>query len=342
LGIGELRAALDAIKSDRLPTVDRSYQDNIESILRLLWCHSREDRYWFADIWQQVWAEAERPALEKERDPNNAPKDSDSRSDQSQLPSSELVQHEQLQSTPHMPPSQRVEALPVQAPPILDEDEGQTQSDFPVNRRSLSYGWRSLRRLRADGVVDVEATIQQSAQQGFYLGPVLQRREVNHARLLLLVDQQGSMVPFHRFSRDLVETARDDSTLEEVQVYYFHNVPRQYVYQDEHLTQPIELAPILRWCDRETSVMIVSDAGAARGNRRLERIRETTKFLAMLRSHTSLVGWLNPVPKHRWPYTAAEILAYLVRMEAMDQDGFSTMIQEVRGVPLAFWSRGKA
>jgi uncharacterized protein len=345
LGIDELQAALDAIASIPIATIPISREINqIEGILRLLWCHSRRDRDSFTAIWQQVWQQvwAEQPLRDFRQPATPDIPEGNLKDAQPAAEATESIPPELDAQTVNTTILNRFEALPVQAPPNLAGDEAEIRSDFPVTRRSLSYGWRLLRRLRADGVrdvVDVEATIQQVAKQGFYLAPVLQRQEVNHARLLLLVDQQGSMVPFHRFSRDLVETAQEDGTIADVQVCYFHNVPRDYVYIDEHLTQPIELAQVLRWCDGETSVMIISDAGAARGNRRLARIRETTQFLTQLLSHTRLVGWLNPLPRSRWARTAAEILAYLVRMETMNQDGFSTMIQEVRGVPLAFWSR---
>jgi hypothetical protein len=153
---------------------------------------------------------------------------------------------------------------------------------------------------------------------------------------LLLVDQNGSMTPFHRFSRDLVETARDESTLqpEQVNVFYFHNVPAASVYKDLYLTEPIALEKVLASCDNETSVLIVSDAGAARGYRKLDRIRATTSFLFKLRRHTTLIAWLNPMPEERWIGSSAEIIANLVPMYEMDNDGLSNAIDIVRGQPL--------
>ncbi len=329
LGIDELQAALDAIANHRLC----SDADSIEGILQLLWCQNWDDREIVAARWQEELETAKQARASKREEPEKFEPDSSFASDEPIDRTAETTRSEQQQPEPNAPIVNRLAPLPLQVPPQLDTDEEDIRNEFPVTRRSLSYGWRSLRRLRADGaldVVDVEGTIQQVARQGFYLAPVLKRREVNHARLLLFVDRQGSMVPFHRFTRELVETAREDASLETVQVYYFYNVPQQYVYTDEHLTQPIELARVLADCDRQTSAIVVSDAGAARGNRRLERIRETTKFLVELRSYTELIGWLNPVPKVRWQATTAEILAYLVRMETMSQDGFSTTIDVMR------------
>jgi len=142
------------------------------------------------------------------------------------------------------------------------------------------------------------------------------------------------MMPFHRFTRDLVETASAESFLlpENVQVFYFHNIPVEGVYRDVYLTDPIPLLEALVGCDSDTSVLIVSDAGAARGYRRQERIQETTRFLRRLRQRTTLIAWLNPMSQRRWMGSSAEILAYLVPMYAMDRLGFGDAIAALRGL----------
>lgn len=331
LGIGELEAALDAVMNNWANS-DR----DLQRILRLLWCHSEEDRADFYFKWDELIKELDtQPQLREQR---SDPKTKDPATDNDTSPSQGSMT-DQTPVTSLPPVTQSLGVLPTQAPPVSAEAEEEIWNKLPVNRRSMAYGWRTLRRLRADGrldVVDVPATIEQAARQGFYVAPVFKRRATNHARLLLLIDRDGSMVPFHRFSRDLVQTAQEDCDLDEIhlqeiQVAYFYNVPQEYVYADEHLTKPIELQPLLKWCDRETSVLIVSDGGAARGNRRIERIRATTKFLANLRTYTNLVSWLNPVPQERWESTSAELLAYIVPMEVMNEDGFKIAIDLVRG-----------
>jgi uncharacterized protein with von Willebrand factor type A (vWA) domain len=144
------------------------------------------------------------------------------------------------------------------------------------------------------------------------------------------------MNPFHRFTRDLVETARYESSLqpEKVNVFYFHNVPAASVYKDIYLTEPIALQTVLANCDSQTSLLIVSDAGAARGYRELKRIRETTSFLFTLKRYTSLIAWLNPMPEERWIGSSAEIIAHLVPMYQMDNSSLSNAIDIVRGQPL--------
>jgi uncharacterized protein len=213
------------------------------------------------------------------------------------------------------------------------------KSYFPLSRRQMIYGWRFLRRIVADGckdVLDVAATIQATTDRGYYLAPVYRRRPRNAAKLLLIIDQNGSMMPFHRFTRDLVETAQGESPLdpENVLVFYFSNIPGTYLYSDIYLTNPVLTSKILEQCDRDTSMLIVSDAGAARGYHRQERIQGTTRFLLRLRQRTDLVAWLNPLSRKRWTGSSAAILAYLLPMFQMDQQGFNNAIDVIRGAVL--------
>jgi len=201
----------------------------------------------------------------------------------------------------------------------------------------MVYAWRYLRRPVADGpqeILDVEATVEQAARQGYYLSPVYRRSERNHAHLVMLLDHGGSMVPFHRFTRDLVETAQYESTIEQVDVCYFQNVPAESVYLDPHRTLPVKLERVLAQCTESTSLLIVSDAGAARGHRKLKRVRATAEFLSRLRGFTPLIAWLNPMPALRWHGSSAEVLSHFVPMFQMDPDGFSNAIDVLRGQPL--------
>jgi hypothetical protein len=311
--------------------------DELKLVLQLLWCHSLAQQAQFELIWDEEVAQ--RPAVSQSK----------SRPDRPIRPPTE---------PPPQPPPRRHDPLPAPAetqqqasqaeleslvlqPPLTQpdiDDLPELQTYWPISRRSMAYAWRYLRRPRPDGppdVLDLPLTVEQVARTGFFLSPVYHRREVNHAHLLLLIDQGGSMTPFHRFSRDLADTAQEEHNLARVDTYYFHNVPKTHLYQDPHLTQPVELQAMGALCDTDTSVLIFSDAGATRGFQRMERVRATTEFLVQLQQRTALIAWLNPMPRDRWEGTSAEMISYLVSMEQMDRDGFSNLIEIIRGQPLS-------
>ena len=331
LGVGELLAALKVVDGD----FEIRSQEELHAIARLLWCTSPEEQILFDTIWKasfgdDVEAEAKPPA--RPRPPSQPHPES---ADEWERPQDSYQRPQE--SAPG--DSSEWTSLPVSAPftPSVAERRYDLHTYWPISSRSMAYAWRYLRRPAADGpqdVLDVDATVERAAQQGFFLAPVYRRRERNHAHLLLLIDQGGSMVPMHRFSRDLIETAQpEQSMLQYVDVLYFHNVPGEYLYADPHLTKSVRRAQILAQCSPDTSVLIVSDGGAARGHRSLERIRATTEALFQIKQRTTLLAWLNPIPRDRWSGSTAQILAHLAPMYQMDVDGFTNAIDVVRGQP---------
>jgi uncharacterized protein with von Willebrand factor type A (vWA) domain len=235
-------------------------------------------------------------------------------------------------------PSSQLEPLPVRAPrnefTPIESDNIAFQTSFPLTRRYMAYAWRSLRQPVADGkqdVLDVATTVSKVANQGFFLSPVYKRRIVNRAHLVLLIDRKGSMMPFHRFAKDLVDSAQTESKIQTVDVYYFHNIPATSIYRDPFLTEPIALNEAIAAWDSDTKILIVSDAGAARGLRLMERIQSTIEFLLTIKQATNLIAWLNPMPQERWVGSSAKIIANVLPMLPMDRDGLCRAIEVLQG-----------
>ena len=212
----------------------------------------------------------------------------------------------------------------------------QTNEYFPVTGRQMKQSWRSLRRLIREGPLiqlDVEATVNQISRKGMLVHPVLQPRRVNRNELLLLVDQDGSMAPFHSLSERLANTAIQGGRLGKAGIYYFHNCPREYIYQDPYHQVAKPISEVLSQLHPEyTGVLIFSDAGAARGTFNRQRLDLTAEFLAQLRQQLRYVAWLNPIPRERWQGTAGEI-AKLVPMFELNHQGLNQAIDVLRGKP---------
>jgi uncharacterized protein len=235
-------------------------------------------------------------------------------------------------------------SVPFRAPAPLDIEgnERDLLADRPISRRQMIYAWRYLHRPLPDGpadVLDVDATINRFARQGLLFAPVYRRRPRNLAHLVLFVDQNGSMAPFHRFSRDLIETACHESAIHRVDVFYFHDQPATpspgrslTLFDDPFLTVATDWRGLASSVSPETAALIVSDAGAARGRNDSARSHLTARFLNRLRRLTPLVAWLNPMPADRWPGTTAELIAHLIPMFPMTPDGLGQAIERIRGL----------
>lgn len=208
---------------------------------------------------------------------------------------------------------------------------------FPVTRRQMKQSWRYLRQFVREGPpteLDIEATVKEASQQGVLLKPALIPRRVNRTELLLLIDRDGSMTPFHTLARRLTETAVQGGRLAKAEVYYFHNCPDQYLYDDPNHQDARAMNGILTNLRADyTGVMIFSDAGAARGGFNPQRLELTAAFLAQLKQKVRYVVWLNPIPRSYWLHSTASEIAKLVPMFEFNRRNLHEAINVLRGKP---------
>ncbi|NEO23609.1 MULTISPECIES: hypothetical protein [unclassified Moorena] len=224
----------------------------------------------------------------------------------------------------------------VQVAQVLLKDRFSSNTEFlPITRRQMKQSWRYLRHSVREGPpveLDLEATVEQAARQGSLLNPVLVPRYVNRTELLLLIDREGSMITFHSLSQRLAETAAREGRLGNAGIYYFHNCPIQYIYQDPDLLKGELISSVFaRLHHTRATVLIVSDAGAARGGFNPERLRLTKNFLDQARLRVRQIAWLNPMPQGRWLETTAQEIARLVPMFEVSRQGLDQAIDVLRG-----------
>jgi hypothetical protein len=89
---------------------------------------------------------------------------------------------------------------------------------------------------------------------------------------------------------------------------YFTNVPRQSFFTSPALTTAV---PARKVFDQHgnSGLLVVSDAGAARGFLNPARVRHTQQFLKDANRRTRSIVWVNPMPESRWAETTAEAVA---------------------------------
>ncbi len=232
----------------------------------------------------------------------------------------------------------------------------------------MAQAWRRLRRTVRSGPkteLDTEASIALRCAQGVATPMVLRARPRNAVRLLLLMDRRGSMTPFHHFTDNAVHQAISQSgRFEYNSVYYFHDVPAGkrnadnnallqalsgqlyppletfagkvqalsggYVYAKPSLRETVALPDILKPHTGGATV-IISDAGAARGNYDTARLVDTLAFLKTLSACTPHVVWLNPLPPEAWRNNSAAQIARCVPMFTVDQEGLHQAVNVLRG-----------
>jgi uncharacterized protein len=238
---------------------------------------------------------------------------------------------------------------------------------FPLSYREIAQTWRRLRRRISIGTateLDIQATIDLRVRRGIATNLVLRPRQRNVARLLLLVDRQGSMAPFHGFCDEVCKAITEASRLGETDIYYFHNLPAEgaddevleslsgqffpildpilrkikplsdgCIYTDRDLLEPILLKDVLEKYARDSSVVIISDAGCARNGYRVSRLLDTIAFMKAIRTYTPHYVWLNPLADRYWlniNNTARQIARH-IPMFPLDREGMERSVSVLRG-----------
>lgn len=203
--------------------------------------------------------------------------------------------------------------------------------DYLLPTRVLQQAWRSMRSLQEVGTkerLDLEETIRQVAQTGFLGAPALKAAYQNTAELTLLIDASPSMVAFTGLARKITQTAAQGSHFKRLRIGYFNNIPEDYLFGSPGFQDPIDIAEFL-WAPSR-SVLVFSDAGAARGYLNWERVSETLAFLEVL--NTPNFVWVNPVPRERWEHSTAEVLALKIEtMFSSHPMEFRNAIKQLRG-----------
>jgi hypothetical protein len=238
---------------------------------------------------------------------------------------------------------------------------------YPLTEREIAQTWRRLRRpLRVGPAVeiDVAATIEQRTRHAVATPPVLVPRRRNTAKLLLLIDRYGSMTPFHSYVAHVVRAIRRAGRIDDVREVFFHDLPGRSadhalldalddpfrpdldpilpligpledgrVYEDAELTAPLALAKVLEEMADDTAAVVISDAGAARGQFDAMRLLDTIALLRALYARADAVAWINPVRADDWPRSTAGQVARSVPMYPLSRDGLSRAVDTLRGRP---------
>ncbi|WP_300451778.1 VWA domain-containing protein [Accumulibacter sp.] len=179
-----------------------------------------------------------------------------------------------------------------------------------VSLREMTVLWRRYRRSTRRGPrreLDLAATIRERCRRGRLLQPVCRARRANSARLLVLADTSASMDPWRPFLATLADSLRL-GRLASAELRYFSNLPRSQLFADVDLTDPQARDEVLRR-HAGAGLLVLSDAGSARGYLNRRRALQTAAFLAEAASLFPAIVWINPMPRTRWAGTTAALVA---------------------------------
>jgi hypothetical protein len=339
-----------------------SSKDSLRNLCCLLWAKSKSEREVLTSLFEQLpfddWE------LEEVTDPDTPaaggePGDGPKLSGSAEPPAREVFER--------APSTKPQRGLPPVAMDGVDLPPRAFvfATDFPLAPRAVAQTWKRLSGAVRSGPpeeIDVNATVALRCRQGVPGPVVLMPRRRKHSRVLLLVDEQGSMAPFQKFTELVWDAIKRSDRSRGVAVYHFHDVPAEgadssvlaavsgwpfpvlndipgevppsgggYVYADRELLAPVPLPAVLRAASGEAGAILLSDAGAARRRYDPQRLLDTVAFLKALRGHTRRCIWLNPLPVASWKGTTAEEIAHHVPMFELDERGLRQALGVLRG-----------
>ncbi|WP_297428123.1 VWA domain-containing protein [uncultured Acinetobacter sp.] len=178
--------------------------------------------------------------------------------------------------------------------------------------RHMQMALRRLRQFARQGAaeeLDIDATIQATAQQGL-LDVQLRPERRNRVKVLMLLDVGGSMDAHIRQCEQLFSAAKNE--FKSLEYFYFHNCLYDYVWKDNQRRSATRLSTLdlFNTYARDYRVIVVGDASMAPyevtsvgGSVEYMNDEAGQVWLQRLAQHFDKTAWLNPEQQNYWQYT---------------------------------------
>ena len=190
------------------------------------------------------------------------------------------------------------------------------RQDTILDIRQFQVAFRKLRQYssRMEGdrtVLDIDQTIDETCESGGMLKIVYDKPRKNTVKLLLLIDSDGSMMPYSQLCNRLFQAASKSNHFKDLKVYYFHNCIYDYLYTTPVCRRGewVDTNWVLGNLDSEYKVIFVGDAAMAPfelfrrgGNNVIGLFNEEPgiDWLRKFKRRYKKQIWLNPIESRYW------------------------------------------
>ena len=184
-----------------------------------------------------------------------------------------------------------------------------------LGTRGIKISLRRLRKLArtgADDEFDIDNTIRKTAKNGGLLDIIMRPERRNTVKVLLFLDNGGSMDAHVRVCEELFSAAR--SEFKHLETYYFHNFIYDGVWKEHkrRMNERIDTFDILNRYQHDYKVIFVGDATMApyeitHAGGSVEHWNEEAGAIWMQRMLDTFdkVIWINPTPQDTWEYSTS-------------------------------------
>jgi uncharacterized protein with von Willebrand factor type A (vWA) domain len=213
------------------------------------------------------------------------------------------------------------------------------RSDITLDVRQIELALRKLRAFSREGAfqeLDLEGTIDATAQNGGELEIVTRPPRRPNTRVILMMDVGGSMDPYAQTMSQLFSAAKNATHWKELRIYYFHNCVYGEVYPTEQFRDPVKITDLVADCGPHYKLVMVGDAlmapwellGApSYGDS--EKAPPGVAWLLYLREHFERSVWLTPEPPTSWGGSTIDTIRGIFPMFELTLDGLSEAVAEL-------------
>lgn len=192
------------------------------------------------------------------------------------------------------------------------------RQDNILDIRQFQMAFRKLRQYssRVEGErteLDIDQTIDKTCENAGLLEIVYDKPRKNTVKVLLLIDSDGSMLPYSRLCNQLFQALRKSNHFKDLKVYYFHNCIYDNLYNTPLCKRGdwIETNWVLSNLDSEYKVIFVGDAAMApselyrRGGNSVIGLWNDElgiEWLKKFKRRYKKQIWLNPIHESEWDW----------------------------------------
>ena len=188
-----------------------------------------------------------------------------------------------------------------------------------LGTRGMKIALRRLRKLArtgSDDEFDIDTTIDKTAKNGGLLDIIMRPERRNTVKVLLFLDNGGSMDAHVKVCEELFSAAR--SEFKHLETFYFHNFIYDGVWKEHRrrMNERLDTFDILHKYTHEYKVIFVGDATMApyeitHAGGSVEHWNEEAGAIWMQRviDTYDTVVWINPTPQDTWEYSTSVALA---------------------------------
>lgn len=185
--------------------------------------------------------------------------------------------------------------------------------DVELGTRAMKLALRKLRQLGRSGStdeLDIDGTVRGTAANAGWLQLAMQPERSNRTKILLLLDNGGSMDDHVKIVERLFSAVRAE--FGHLETYYFHNCLYESVWQDNarRWTATTDTQVLLNTFGNDWRCVFVGDASMSpyeivQPGGSVEHWNEESgeTWLRRATAHFERAVWINPVPRDAWDWT---------------------------------------